>query len=205
MHMRLNFIQSIVFFFLGLIITGLFYMQIIHGDYYHRQSMNNRIRVVPKDALRGRIFDRNGVLLADNRTAFHVGVVAQDVENKKVLFDYLGGVLNKNPAFLERQFQRKKSAPFIPVILAEDIPREMAVKIEEGKFIYPGLVIQQGFERVYPFADIGAHTLGYVGKIDDSQIEDKDLYGATPLSLVGKTGIEKEYDAYRNKHSKVLF
>ncbi len=194
--MRLNFIQSVIFFFLGLIICGLFYMQIIHGAYYHQQSTNNHIRILPSDAPRGRIVDRNGVLLADNRTAFHVGVIAQDIVDKKALFDYLGDVLNKDPVFLERQFQRKKWAPFAPVILAEDIPRETALKIEEEKFVYPGLVVQHGFERFYPFADAGAHVLGYVGKMDEGQIEDKDLYGFTPLSLVGKTGIEKEYDAY---------
>ena len=149
--MRLNFIQSIIFFFLGLIICGLFYMQIIHGDYYHRQSMNNRIRVVPADGPRGRILDRNGVILADNRIVFHVGVIPQDVEDKKALFDYLGRMLNKDPDFLERQFQRKEIAPFAPVILAQDISRELAVKIEEEKFIYPGLIVQQGFERYYPF------------------------------------------------------
>jgi len=194
--MRLNVIHSIVFFLFGLIVCGLFYMQIIHGAYYHRQSMNNHIRIVPSDAPRGRILDRNGVPLADDRMAFHVGVVAQDVENKKALFDYLGSVLNKSPVFLERQFQRKKAATFAPVILAEDIPVEMALKIEEEKFVYPGLVVQQGFQRVYPFDSIGAHVLGYVGKIDDTQMGDKDVYGYTPLSLVGKTGIEKEYDAY---------
>jgi len=148
--MRFNVIQSIIFLCLALIIGGLFYMQIIHGAYYHRQSMNNRIRIVPSDAPRGRILDRNGVILADNRMAFHVGVVAQDIENRKALFDYLGRVLDRDPAFLEKQFQRKKISSFAPVILAEDIPREMAVKIEEEKFGLPGLVIQQGFERFYP-------------------------------------------------------
>ena len=194
--MRLNVIQSFIFSFLGLIIGSLIYMQIIHGDYYHRQSMNNRIRVVPMDGPRGRILDRNGVILADNRIAFHVGVVPQDVEDKKALFVYLGKVLDRDPDFLERQFERKRTAPFAPVILAQDISRELAVKIEEEKFIYPGLIVQQGFERYYPFNDAGAHVLGYVGKIDEDEIEDNQQYGYTPLSFVGKTGVEKRYDAF---------
>ena len=194
--MRLNIIQSIIFFFLGLIICVLVYMQLIHGDYYHRQSMNNRIRVAPIDGPRGRILDRNGVVLADNRTTFHVGIVPQDVEDKKALFDYLGQVFNKDPDFLERQFERKEQAPFAPVILAQDISRELAVKIEEEKLVYPGLIVQQGFERYYPFNDAGAHVLGYVGKIDEDEIEDNQQYGYTPLSLVGKTGVEKKYEAF---------
>ncbi len=194
--MRLNFIQSTIFFFLALIICGLFYMQIIHGGYYHRQSMNNRIRVVPAEGPRGRILDRNGVILADNRVVFHVGVVPQDVEDKKALLGFLGQMLDRDPEFLQRQFQRKKTAPFAPVILEQDIPRELAIKIEEDKFIYPGLIVQQGFERYYPFSEAGAHVLGYVGKIDEEEIEENGQYGYTPLSLVGKTGVEKRYDAF---------
>jgi len=194
--MRLNFLQSIIFLFLGLIICGLFYMQIIHGDYYHRQSMNNRIRVVPIDGARGRILDRNGILLAGNRIVYHVGVVAQDVEDNNALFNYLGQVFDRDPNLLERQFQRKETAPFAPVILAQDISRELAVKIEEEKFIYPGLIVQQGYERYYPFNDNGAHVLGYVGKIDEDEIEDNQQYGYTPLSFVGKTGVERQYDAF---------
>ena len=158
--MRLTFIQSVIFFSLGLIICGLFYIQIIHGDYYRRQSTNNRIRVVPIDGPRGRIYDRNGVILADNRIVFHVGVVPQDVENKKDLFNYLAQVLNRDPVYLERQFDRKRQAPFAPVIFTQDISRELAVKIEEEKFIYPGLIVQQGYERFYPFSDAGAHVSG---------------------------------------------
>jgi penicillin-binding protein 2 len=194
--MRLNFIQFIIFFFLGLIICGLFYMQIIHGDYYRRQSMNNRIRVVPIDGPRGRIYDRNGLILADNRIVFHVGVVPQDVGDKNALFDYLGQVLNRDPDFLERQFQRKKITPFAPVIFTQVISRELAVKIEEEKFIFPGLIVQQGYERYYPFSEAGAHVLGYVGKIDEDEIGDNQQYGYSPLSFVGKTGVEKRYDAF---------
>jgi len=194
--MRLNLIQSFISFFLGLIIFFLIYMQIIRGDYYHQQSMNNRIRVVPAEGPRGRILDRNGVVLADNYIVFHVGVIPQDVEDKRALFVYLGQALDRDPVFLERQFERKKQAPFAPVILAQDIPRELALKIEEEKFIYPGLIVQQGFERYYPFSEAGAHILGYVGKINEDEIEDKERYGYTPLTFVGKTGVEKKYDAF---------
>jgi penicillin-binding protein 2 len=193
--MRLNFIQSLIFFFLGLIVCGLLYMQVIRGDYYRRQSMTNRIRVVPAEGPRGRILDRNGVILADNRMNFYVGIVPQDVEDKKALFGYLGRALRQDTEFLEDQFARKKTALFTPVILAQDISRDMAVKIEEDKFMYPGLVVQQGFERYYPLGNAGAHVVGYVGKIDEGQFEDNNRYGYSPLSLVGKTGVEKKYEA----------
>jgi len=194
--MRIKIIESFILFSLGLIICSLVYMQIIQGDYYHRQSMNNRIRVVPINGPRGKIVDRNGVILADNHMTFHVGIIPQDVADKNKLMEYLGQVLDRDPDYLLRQFERKKLAPFAPVILEQDIPRELAVKIEEEKFIYPGLIVQQGYERYYPFSEVGAHVLGYVGRIDEAEIEDNQQYGYTPLSFVGKTGIEKKYDAY---------
>ena len=194
--MRLNLIQTIIFLFLGLIICGLFYMQIIHGGYYHLLSMNNRIRVVPIDGPRGKIYDRNGVILADNHMVFHVGVIPQDVEDKGILFAYLGQVLGKDPEYLLRQFEIKKTAPFAPVVFPQNITRELAVKIEEEKFIYPGLIVQQGYERFYPFSEAGAHVLGYVGRISEDEIGDNQRYGYTPLSFVGKTGVEECYDAF---------
>jgi penicillin-binding protein 2 len=194
--MRLDVIQSAISFFLGLIICGLFYTQIIHGNYYHRLSLNNRIRAVPIDGPRGKIFDRNGVVLADNRVVYHVGIVPQDVENKNALFGFLGQVLDQNPNLLEWRFEHKKTASFAPVVIAQDISREAALKIDEEKFIYPGLVVQQGFERYYPFNDGGAHVLGYVGRINEDEIQENQQYGYTPLASVGKTGVEKKYDAF---------
>ncbi len=193
--MRLNIIQAVIFFFLGLILCGLFYLQIIHGDYYRRQSMNNRIRVVPVEGPRGKIYDRNGAVVADNRVAFHVGLVPQDIEDREALFNYLGRILGRDPDELKRLFARKKQAPFAPVILAQDIPKALAIKIEEEKLVYPGLVVEQGFERYYPFNEAGAHLIGYVGKISEDEIVETQPYGYTPLTFVGKTGVEKWYDA----------
>ena len=82
--MRLSNIQSIVFLFLVLIVAALFYMQVIRGGYYRDQSRNNRIRAVVVEGPRGRIMDRNGVVLADNRSAFHIGVVPQDIQDNDV-------------------------------------------------------------------------------------------------------------------------
>ena len=75
-------------------------MQIIHGDYYHRQSMNNRIRVVPTDGP-GEGYSTATVLFWRITACFHVGIVPQDVEDKNALFDYLGQVLDQGSGFFE--------------------------------------------------------------------------------------------------------
>ncbi len=192
--MRLQSIQNAIIFLLLLIVAALVYTQIVRGAYYRDQSINNRIRVVPIDGPRGRILDRNGLVLADNRPAFHVGVVAQDVVDSDALFNYLGRVLKKDPAALARQYKLRRLTPFAPVILAEDVPKDIVVKIQEDRLLYPGLVVEEGFERFYPFEKDGAHVLGYVGKINPDEVRDGLEYGYTPLSIVGKSGVEKMYD-----------
>ena len=192
--MRLNILANIIFFFLGLIVLGLFYMQIIRGDYYRGLSVNNHIRIVPVDAPRGRILDRNSVVLADNRESFNIAVIPQDIEDADVLFNFLSRVVNKDPAALRKIYQRRKLTPFEPVVIAEDIDRRALITVEENRFQYPGLITEKIFERFYPFRESGSHAVGYVGKIDPMQAEVLQEYGYTPWSLVGKTGAEQFYD-----------
>lgn len=193
--MRLKTLGSFIFFFLGLIVLALVYMQLIRGEYYHEQSTDNRIRVVPTEAPRGRILDRNGEVLADNRPAFNVAVIPQDIEDKEALFKYLGGALNKDPNALLKTFNRRRVTPFDSVVIAQDIDRNTLIAIEENRFQFPGLEIERSFERFYPFGEAGAHAVGYVGKISAAEAEVLQGYGYTPLSIVGKSGVEKYYNS----------
>ncbi|MBI4309417.1 MAG: penicillin-binding protein 2 [Candidatus Omnitrophica bacterium] len=193
--MRIHILTRIIFLSLGFVVAALVYMQIIRGGYYHAQSVNNRIRIVPIDAPRGRILDRNGVVLADNRPSYHVAVIPQDMEDPNALFGFIGRVLNKDPRVLAAVFTRRKLTPFDPVIVAQDVDRAALITVEENRFQYPGLVIEQGFERFYPFHEAGSHAVGYVGKIDPTAADVLQGYGYTPSSLVGKNGVEQFYES----------
>jgi penicillin-binding protein 2 len=192
--MRLNVLRNGIFLFFGLIIMALFYMQIIRGEHYHAQSVNNRIRLVPSDAPRGRIFDRNGIVLADNRPSYNIAVIPQDVEDATSLFAFLGRVLDKDARSVQKTFTRRRLTPFDPVIVAEDVDRKALITVEENRFQYSGLVVQESFERFYPLQETTAHAVGYVGRIDPSQAEILQAYGYAPLTLVGKTGVEQFYE-----------
>ncbi len=194
--MRLKILRVIIFSFLLVIAADLVYLQAIRGPYYHSLSVNNRIRVIPLQARRGTIMDRNGVVLADNRLSFNVTVIPQDVQDKERLFDYLSGALKVDKEKLLRRFYEKKVTPFAPVVIVDDVDRRVAMMLEENRFRFPGLYIQQDFRRLYPFEQIGAHVLGYVGQINRSKMEKLKDYGYTPQSMVGYSGIEEYYDAY---------
>jgi len=192
--MRIKIVENIILFFVGTIILALIYMQTIKGEYYFNQSVNNRIRVIPLEGPRGRILDRMGLVLAENHLAYHVAVIAQDLDDSNSLFNFLGATLKKDPAFLRRQFLQKRRTPFASVVLASDVDQKTIFTVEENRFQYPGLVIETTYERRYPFARMDAHAVGYVGRIDASEAQVLEEYGYNMLSLVGKTGVEKTYD-----------
>ena len=193
--MRFKIIENIIFSTLVLICFALVYMQVIKGKNYFNLSLHNRIRVIPIEGPRGRILDRNGLVLADNRLAYHVGVISQDIDDLDSLFNFLGGVLNKKPSFFKNQFLGKFKTSFTPVILAKDVDQKIIMTIEESRFQYPGLVVEKTYQRYYPFAQTNAHAVGYVGKMDPQEAEVLQEYGYSPLSDVGKTGVEKTYDS----------
>lgn len=192
--MRLKIIRYAALFLLMMIAFNLFYTQVIRGKYYYGLSMRNRIRVVALEGARGKITDRNGEVLADNQLTFNVSVVSQDIDDRRALFNYLARVIGVPADELNKRFRRKFLTPFTPVVVAEDVPREVAIEIEESKFAFPGVMVEESYRRVYPQGAVGAHVLGYVGKINRAKVEKLKDYGYTLQSIVGYSGVEEYYD-----------
>ncbi|MFA5088928.1 MAG: penicillin-binding protein 2 [Candidatus Omnitrophota bacterium] len=192
--MRLKIIKILIWFFFVVIVLDLIYAQFLRGNYFYKLSTHNRIRVVPTEGTRGRILDRNGIVLADNRVSFDVMVTPQEIKKRDELFGFLSQVLQVDRNKLLDRFHQKKYAPFVPVIVAEDINRNQAFILEENKFRYPSLLIQKNYRRYYPYKKVGSHVLGYVGKIDRSKIEKLKDYGYSAQNIVGYSGVEEFYD-----------
>ncbi|OGX41170.1 MAG: hypothetical protein A3G91_00075 [Omnitrophica WOR_2 bacterium RIFCSPLOWO2_12_FULL_50_9] len=141
--MRLKIIRITIVGFFVLIVADLFYVQAIQGRYFYGLSVNNRIRIVPLDGWRGRIKDRNGKILADNRLSYDVMVTPQDIQKAEGVFEFLSAVLGMDENSILQRYGQRKTAPFDPVTLAEDIPLEKAIVIEENKYRFPSLFIQE--------------------------------------------------------------
>jgi len=193
--MRIKILRVIIIGFLILVTMNLVYVQVIRGKHYYRLSVNNRIRVVPLESKRGRISDRNGIILADNFHAYDITITPQDILNQDKLFTFVSQTLEVDKKILIQRYNKKRYAPFAPVTIAEDINREQAIAIEENKHQFPSLHIQESFKRIYPKGKAVSHVLGYVGKADYAHMNRQREYGYSPQSLVGKTGIEEYYDA----------
>ncbi len=178
------------------IALALGYTQVMRGQYFYELSRSNRIRVVPVEGKRGRILDRNGVILADNRVSFDVTVLPQEVKNMDLLFGYLSGVLNIKKEKLIKTFERGRLAPFEPVVIAKYVKLEQAIVLEENKFRFPGLTVQVSTQRFYPYGALDAHVLGYVGKINRSRLTRLKEYGYLMQNIIGYSGVEEYYDTY---------
>jgi len=194
--MRLKILRIILILCFCVLGLDLAYVQVLKGNYYYNLSVNNRIRVIPLEGQRGRILDRNGEVLAENRLSFNVSVIPQDVVDQDVLFEYLSGILKLSADQLTQRFRQRRHTPFAPVVLAEDVDQKTAMVLEENKFRFPGLYIQEAFRRYYPQGPAVAHVLGYVGKIDIQKIKKLKHYGYTRQSIIGYTGVEEYYDQY---------
>ena len=171
-------------------------LQVVQGRAYRRLAEQNHLRLVPSSAPRGRILDRNGLVLAGNRPSFDVVIVPQEVDDIGATLTDLARVLGRSPESLGRVYAKGKTLPFAPVTVARDIPRETAMIIEERRHQLPGVFVQPQALRVYPEGAAAAHVVGYIGDIDAGELAALQEYGYRIRDRVGKTGIERRYDAY---------
>jgi len=194
--MRIKIIRIVIIGLFLLIALDLVYVQVIQGRHFYRLSTNNRIRIVPLEGWRGRIKDRNGKVLTDRRAAYNVMVSPQDIRERDRLFRFLSRALKIDQRTIERRYTQKKYALFAPVVIAEDIGRDQAIVLEENRYLYPSLIVQEGYRRSYPLGENSAHVLGYVGKINRVKKERFKEYGYSPRSIIGYSGVEEYYDSY---------
>ncbi|MFH1061775.1 MAG: penicillin-binding protein 2 [Candidatus Omnitrophota bacterium] len=194
--MRLQILKYILVFLFMILFSALFWMQIVKGPEYFQQSENNRIRLVPEDASRGIIYDRNNIPLVENRLAFDVVAVPQEIksENKTILFSKLSQFLEIKPAILEEAFERNFVSSFSPVMLAENIPRHTAFLVEQDMSQLSGVFVKTSSIRNYSQGNACAHLIGYVGKMRESEYPEFKKYGYQMSDVIGRSGLEKTYD-----------
>ena len=177
---------------LAILVLGLFQTQVIKGRDYRARSENNRMRLIRLEAPRGDIFDRSGILLATNRPAYHVYLIPEDFDPEEL--PMLSKLLSLSGEEIRLRTAVSRYASFTPVLVKQDVSKEVAMQIEEQRPKLGGVLIQVQFIRTYPLGKIGAHTIGYVGKISKEEYAERDRSVYHFDSWIGRVGIEREYD-----------
>ncbi len=186
-------------FFIVLGLLGLIwryaYLQIYTHEKYTTQSDNNRIKLISAPPSRGYIYDRNGILLADNHPVFTAVVSPDEIEDPENTLKLLAPIFQLSDEEIEDALKLIKRRKNEPVTIKIDLTEKQVAQFSERKPFFKGVSIQSKLTRTYPYDELFAHVIGYVGRISekDSKDLDKKLYAGT--DLIGKTGIEKHYES----------
>jgi len=193
---RLKNIFIVVSFLFCIIVLRLWQLQIKEGEHYYNLSENNRIRLIPVSPVRGRILDRNGVVLAQDRPSFELGIIETGLtkKQKKEVLEILAGLLDVPYEKLEANRADNFALPFVPKVILRDITRQQAIAVEIQKWKLPGVIIQAVPIRSYPFDEAGCHVLGSLGLINREELRQLRPYGFQPKDVIGRSGVEKMFD-----------
>lgn len=175
---------------LAVLFTGLLNMQIFKGAYYEGLSRNNRIRFMSIKAPRGRIVDRNKVVLADSRPSYNIMVIPEDIADVKVIASKVSVLLDKDQKEIEDKINGALSRPYDPIYIAQDISFDQLARVEMEIFNLPGISIDAVSEREYIYKDLFPHVLGFVGEISGKELKLYDGEGYRQGDLIGKAGVE---------------
>ncbi|WP_447928790.1 penicillin-binding protein 2 [Vreelandella sp. EE27] len=195
---RVRALLAIVFVMIltGLLTSRLAYLQITQHELYTTRSEKNRVRVEPLPPNRGLIFDRNGVLLAENRPTYNLTLVRERVddldETLALLVDLLALPEEEIEAFNVRSRQRQR--PFQPALLMSDLSENQIARLAVNRHRLPGVEVEAQLLRYYPDAEIMSHALGYVGRINVEELKELDSGRYAGTHFIGKTGVERFYE-----------
>jgi penicillin-binding protein 2 len=178
-----------------LLALRLWYLQIISYDRYTERSLRNRTRVLALAPPRGPIYDRNGDLLVDNRPAFTISVMRQDVDDLRDLLARLAELLQVDMAVLQTRWDKGAAFPiYRPVPLAEDVSRDVMERVLEHSTELPGVLVEVMPVRDYLEKGAEAHLIGYLGEVTEEELGQDMFDGLQPGDFVGKVALEKAYE-----------
>ena len=180
-----------------ILLVRLFYLQIVEGPEFRRQSQNNCVRLQGIPPARGLIFDRDGVLLVENRPSFNVSIVPREAKNPRRVVQKLVDLLNIVPETLFARLAEARGVhSFRPVLLKRDVSRDVVAIIEAYKLDLPGIVITVEPMRHYVEGKRASHLLGYLGEISGEELKSGCFADNRIGDFIGKFGVEKAYELY---------
>lgn len=180
-----------------LYVLRLWHLQVLEGAKYRYYSENNRIRLEDIPAPRGIIFDRNGIPLVENRPAYHLYLIREDVVNLDQTIHELSQICGKPVEELSAILEANKQTPrFVPLRLIPDLDRDCLALIEAQRVRLPGVVIQVEPKREYRWNGTAAHLIGYMSEITEGELKSEAYQGYVMGEDIGKFGVESAFEKF---------
>lgn len=185
-----------VLLLIGVLIARMYYLQVVQYEHHSTLSENNRVHVQPIPPNRGLIFDRTGKIIADNRPSFSLTVTRERAGDWRQVLDGVVEVLElsaeERELFEKRVLQGRR--PFEPVPIMYELSEEQIARIAVNQFRLPGVEVAAQLVRHYPQGAHFAHSVGYVGRINEAELKKVDPVNYSGTHHIGKTGVEKFYE-----------
>ena len=180
--------------FLGILAGRLAWLQLAEGERYKTLSDRNRISLKMVAPLRGMVFDRAGHILAANEQDFRLRIIPEEAGDMQAVIDHLGGLVELRPYEVEKALeQAAKQARFLPVELRGNLDWDEVSTLEVNLPELPGVTVYEGQRRFYPHKEATAHLVGYVGAVNEEEVQKAPLY-RLPDIRIGKTGLERSFE-----------
>jgi penicillin-binding protein 2 len=182
---------------LGVLAARFVQLQVYEHESYQYRSDKNRIQVQPLAPPRGLIFDRNGLLLADNRPSSALGIVVERVEDLEAMIQRVRGIVTLSEEQVEQFYQRVKRSrrPGEPVVLAENLSNADIAALAVDRHHLDGVKVITRLQRYYPQAGIAAHAVGSVRRMTEEDLRQVDPSRYRATQFVGKRGVEAYYES----------
>ncbi len=196
---RVVVLQGVVLVCFLLLSARLFYLQVIRHDDFLAQAENNRTAILPTVPNRGTILDRNGIVLANNYSAYTLEITPSRVKNLEATIEGLAEFIDI-PQRDRKRFKRmrEESKNFDSLPIRSRLTEEEVAKFSAQQFRFPGVEIKARLFRNYPFGHLASHVVGYIGRINQKEkelIEDSDDEGNyRGTQYIGKLGVEQKYE-----------
>lgn len=180
----------------GVLLARMFWLQVVQYEHHATLSENNRVHVQPIPPARGRIYDRNGVVLAENRPSFSLNITRERVPDLETTVALLQSLLELDDEDINQLHRRlgQRRRPFEAVPVMFNLTEDQIARIAVNQFRLPGIEVQASFVRHYPQAEHFAHAVGYIGRINEREMETIDRVAYAGTHYIGKTGVERFYE-----------
>jgi penicillin-binding protein 2 len=187
-----KFLYAIILITISVLVARLAFIQIVQGNYYRELSTYRSIRIITEEPLRGRILDRNGVVLAENVPSYDLVVVPEDIKDKNRELNFISSITGIKTADIQTTIDKSGLPDYSDIIIKKDISKEEMIKIEEHTYEIPGVKVVLSSKRHYTFGEIGEAFLGFVGKVSETDLNTDEFYNQN--DVIGKQGVELQYE-----------
>ena len=171
-------------------------LQILEHEHYITLARENRVKLLPLPPTRGLIYDRNGVLLAQNVPTHSLEIIPEQVENLEQTIRQLGALIAIDELDIARFHKlRQQRRRFEGVPIRVHLTPEEVARFAVNQHRFPGVEIEAKLLRDYPMADVAVHVLGYVGRISEQDLREIDPSNYSGTSHIGKSGVERYHEA----------